>query len=126
MEGLKGYVTNAANLTNEEIVEKYSSLWQVEKSFRISKSDLKARPIFHTVREKIEAHLAIVFAGLAMIKLVEKTSSHSIQKVLWLLDQMKEVIIEDAVNRERISKYSEIQNQETKDLLKIAKLGWGT
>ena len=126
MEGLKGYVTNAANLTNEEIVEKYSSLWQVEKSFRISKSDLKARPIFHTVREKIEAHLAIVFAGLAMIKLVEKTSSHSIQKVLWLLDQMKEVIIEDAVNRERISKYSEIQIQETKDLLKIAKLGWGT
>lgn len=126
MEGLKGYVTNVADLTDEEIVGKYSSLWQVEKSFRISKSDLKARPIFHTVRAKIEAHLAIVFAGLAMIKLVEKTTNQSIRKVLWLLDQIKEVIIEDAANKEQISKYSEIQNQETKDLLKIAKLSWGT
>lgn len=126
MEGLKGYVTNAAHLTNEEVVKKYSSLWQVEKSFRISKSDLKARPIFHTVRGKIEAHLAIVFASLAMIKLVEKTSSQSIQKVLWLLDQVKEVVVEDTATKGRISKYSEIQNQETKDLLKIARLNWGT
>ncbi len=126
MAGLKGYVTNATDLTDEEIVEKYSSLWQVEKSFRISKSDLKARPIFHTVKEKIETHLTIVFAGLAVIKLVEKTTNQSIQKVLWLLDQIKEVVVEDAISKEQISKYSEVQNQEAKDLLKLAKLNWGT
>ncbi|MFH1561170.1 MAG: IS1634 family transposase [Patescibacteria group bacterium] len=126
VEGLKGYLTNVAGLTDKEIVEKYGSLWQVEKSFRISKSDLKARPIFHTVREKIEAHLAIVFAGLAIVRLVEKTTNKSIQRALWLLDQIKEVVIEDTVNKEQISKYSEIQNQETKDLLEMAKLDWGT
>lgn len=126
LEGLKGYLTNAVSLTDEEIIAKYSQLWQVEKSFRISKSDLKARPVFHTVKERIEAHLTIVFASLAVIRLVEKTTGKSVQKVLWLLDQVKEVVVENNVSRERISKYSEVENQETKDLLKLAKLNWGT
>lgn len=126
LEGLKGYLTNAVSLTDEEIVAKYYQLWQVEKSFRISKSDLKARPVFHTVRERIEAHLTIVFASLAITCLVEKITGKSIQKVLWLLDQVKEVVMENNVNGERISKYSEIEDQETKDLLKLAKLNWGT
>jgi len=126
LEGLKGYLTNAISLTDEEIIAKYSQLWQVEKSFRISKSDLKARPVFHTVKKRIEAHLTIVFASLAIIRLVEKTTGKSVQKVLWLLDQVKEVVIENITSRERISKYSEVENQETKDLLKLAKLSWGT
>ena len=126
LEGLKGYITNAVNLADDEIIVKYSQLWQVEKSFRISKSDLKARPVFHTARERIEAHLTIVFASLAVIRLVEKITGKSVQKVLWLLDQVKEVLVEDKVSQERISKYSEIENMETKDLLKLAKLNWGT
>ena len=126
LEGLKGYLTNAVSLTDEEIISKYSQLWQVEKSFRISKSDLKARPVFHTVKERIEAHLTIVFASLAVIRLVEKTTGKSVQKVLWLLDQVKEVVMENIVSRERISKYSEVENQETKELLRIVKLNWGT
>lgn len=126
LEGLKGYLTNAVCLTDGEIITKYSQLWQVEKSFRISKSDLKARPVFHTVKERIEAHLTIVFASLAVIRLVEKTTGKSVQKVLWLLDQIKEVIVENNASGERISKYSEVEDQETKDLLKLAKLNWGT
>lgn len=126
LEGLKGYLTNATNLADEEIIAKYSQLWQVEKSFRISKSDLKARPVFHTVEERIKAHLTIVFASLAIIRLVEKTTGKSIQKVLWLLDQVKEVVMEEKISREQISKWSEIENQEIKDLLKLAKLSWDT
>ena len=126
LEGLKGYLTNAVDLTDEEIIAKYFQLWQVEKSFIISKSDLKARPVFHTVKERIEAHLTIVFASLAIIRLVEKAAGKSVSKVLWILDQVKEVVMENNVSRERISKYSEIENQEIKDLLKLAKLNWGT
>jgi len=126
LEGLKGYLTNAVDLTDEEIIAKYFQLWQVEKSFIISKSDLKTRPVFHTVKERIEAHLTIVFASLAIIRLVEKAAGKSVSKVLWLLDQVKEVVMENNVSRERISKYSEIENQEIKDLLKLAKLNWGT
>jgi hypothetical protein len=71
--GLKGYVTNidAAQMPAKEVIGKYHELWHVERSFRMSKTDLAARPIFHHVRESIEAHLTIVFAALAV--------SHSIQ-----------------------------------------------
>ena len=44
----------------------YHQLWQVEKSFRMSKSDLKTRPIYHHKRESIKAHLSIVSATLAV------------------------------------------------------------
>ncbi len=64
LEGLKGYVSNAKKLKDEEIVSKYAELWQVEKAFRMSKSDLKARPIFHTLRQSIETHLLLVFTAL--------------------------------------------------------------
>ena len=126
LEGLKGYVTNAGQLTNEEIMSKYADLWQVEKSFRISKSDLKARPVFHTVKEKIEAHVSIVFAGLAIARCVELTTGKSLQKVLDLLDQVKEVVLKDPVSGEVFSKYTQADNPEILALLKHANIGWVT
>lgn len=126
LEGLKGYLTNASYLTDEEIVSKYGALWQVERSFRISKSDLKARPIFHTVREKIEAHISIVFAGLAIARYVEITTGKSLQKILDLLDQIKEVLLKDPVSGEIFSKYTQADNPEVKMLLKHAKINWVT
>jgi transposase len=126
LEGLKGYVTNAGHLTNEEIIAKYADLWQVEKSFRISKSDLKARPIFHTVREKIEAHISIVFAGLAIARYVEIETGKSIQKVLDLLDQVKEVVLKDPVSGEIFSKYTQANNPEIQALLNHANIDWVT
>jgi len=66
--GLKGYVTNlpADVMSGAEVVEHYHALWRVEQSFRMSKTDLAARPIFHRLRDSIEAHLTIVFAALAV------------------------------------------------------------
>jgi len=57
--GLKGYVTNlpASVMPSAEVIASYHSLWQVEASFRLSKSDLRGRPIFHHERDAIEAHL---------------------------------------------------------------------
>ena len=68
LAGLKGYVTNidAATMPAAEVIAKYHDLWQVEASFRMSKTDLRARPIFHHDRDAIEAHLSIVFAALAL------------------------------------------------------------
>ena len=56
--GLKGYVTNlpAAVMPATEVIAKYHDLWHVEKSFRMSKTDLAARPMFHRTRDAIEAH----------------------------------------------------------------------
>lgn len=125
LEGLKGYITNYPSLSDEEIVEKYSQLWQVEKSFRMSKSDLKARPIFHSVKEKIEAHLLIVFCALAVMRLTENQAKISCTKILEKLDPVKEIIIEDRVTKEKISKFVE-PSDEAKFLLKLAKINWVT
>lgn len=66
-DGLRGYVTNT-KLSIDEIVTNYSNLWQVEKSFRMSKSDLRARPAFHYKRQRIIAHLTICVAALAVLR----------------------------------------------------------
>ena len=57
----------STNPTPEFVISAYHQLWHVEKSFRMSKHDLRARPIYHHKRESIEAHLAVVFAALAVI-----------------------------------------------------------
>ncbi|GAB3747438.1 hypothetical protein GCM10027599_00780 [Yimella radicis] len=68
--GLKGYVTNipADLATASEVIGNYHDLWRVEQSFRMSKTDLRARPMFHHTRDAIEAHLTIVFAALAVAR----------------------------------------------------------
>jgi hypothetical protein len=75
---LKGYVTNLEAPTAEYVIGAYHQLWQIEKSFRMSKSDLPARPIYHHKRDSIEAHLTIVFAALAVSRLIERSTGWSI------------------------------------------------
>lgn len=61
-DGLKGYITNT-KLTDEQVMENYKNLWQIEKAFRMSKTDLRIRPIYHRLRDRIEAHICISFAA---------------------------------------------------------------
>ena len=70
-DGLKGYITNT-NLRSNSIVKNYSHLWQIEKAFRISKTDLKIRPIFHQRERRIEAHICIAFVAYAIYKELER------------------------------------------------------
>ena len=65
LAGWKGYITNLTDPRPEYVIGAYHQLWQIEKSFRMSKSNLKARPIHHHLKDSIEAHLTIVFATLA-------------------------------------------------------------
>ena len=70
-DGLKGYVTNT-RLLPKRIVENYRNLWQIEKAFRISKTDLKIRPIYHYRRKRIEAHICIAFVAYTIYKELER------------------------------------------------------
>ncbi|MGH2611979.1 MAG: IS1634 family transposase, partial [Rhabdochlamydiaceae bacterium] len=81
LEGIKGYLTNTT-LSEQTIVDRYHDLWRVEKAFRITKTDLEARPIFHQLDATIKAHLVIVFAGLAIAKYIEIQTGMSMKKVL--------------------------------------------
>lgn len=80
LAGIKGYVTNIADPTPEQVIAAYHQLFQIEKSFRMAKSDLAARPIYHRTRDSIEAHLTIVFAALAVSRWVEDHTGWSIKK----------------------------------------------
>ncbi|NIK62303.1 transposase [Kribbella shirazensis] len=80
LAGLKGYTTNIQNPTPEFVIGAYHNLWRIEKSFRMSKHDLQARPIYHHKRESIDAHLTIVFAALAVSRFIEDCTGWSIKK----------------------------------------------
>ena len=80
LAGIKGYITNIDNPTPEFVISSYHQLWRIEKSFRMSKHDLRARPIYHHKRESIDAHLNVVFAALAVIRLIEDRTGWSIKK----------------------------------------------
>jgi hypothetical protein len=82
--GVKGYVTNvpAADMPAIEVISKYHDLWQVEASFRMSKHDLAARPMWHRTRESIEAHLTIVFTALAVARRIQNQTGLAIANVI--------------------------------------------
>src|SRR5699024_12282572 len=64
-----------------EVISSYHDLWNVETSFRMSKSDLAARPMFHRVRDSIEAHLTIVFTALAVAREMQRRGQQSIKAI---------------------------------------------
>ena len=65
-DGIKGYVTNTS-LSNEEVIARYSDLWRIERAFRMNKTDLLVRPIFHRLRNRIEGHICICFTAYTIM-----------------------------------------------------------
>ena len=57
-----------------EVVSSYHKLWHVEASFRMSKHDLRARPVFHHTRDAIETHLTVVMAALTVARYLQDTT----------------------------------------------------
>lgn len=70
-DGLKGYVTNCSQ-SSSVIIEQYRNLWHIEKAFRMSKTDLKIRPIYHRLRRRIEAHICLSFVAYSIYKELER------------------------------------------------------
>lgn len=80
LAGWKGYTTNLTAASSGFVIDAYHQLWQIEKSFRMSKHDLQARPIYHHLRDSIEAHLSIVVAAMAVSHYIETQTGWSIKK----------------------------------------------
>ena len=95
LAGIKGYVTNIAPevMNGPAVVAAYKDLYQVERSFRMAKSDLRARPIFHHQRDSIEAHLTIVFAALALSREAQARTGLSIKKTLTTLRPLRSAVL---------------------------------
>lgn len=89
---VKGYVTNL-NIPDEQVIANYHQLFHVEATFRMAKSDLRARPIFQQTRESIEAHLTLVSAALAVNKNIEHLTGISIKQFVKMLRPIRSSIV---------------------------------
>lgn len=121
-DGLKGYITNT-ELSKENVIEKYNQLWAIEKTFRISKSDLQIRPIYHRLRRRIEAHICISFVACKIYKelerqLKEKKSKLSPEKAIDIVKTIYQVSIQSPYS---FTKYQRlmIKNREQRDLIEL-------
>lgn len=88
-DGLKGYVTNLENqMPFPQVISRYRSLWKIERAFRMSKNDLKERPVYHRLRSRIRAHLSLCFVSL----LVAKETENILAKKHYSLEKAIEVL----------------------------------
>jgi transposase len=94
-DGLKGYITNT-KIPDKQVIENYKNLWHIEKAFRMSKTDLRIRPVYHRLRHRIEAHICIAFTAYSIYKELErvlyKEKSHlSLKKAAELTHNMYQI-----------------------------------
>ena len=88
-DGLKGYVTTADDsIKSEDIIAQYHNLWKVEKAFRMSKNDLRERPIYHQQLKRVNAHLLLCFVSLLVMKETERILNqkhYTVEKAIEIL-----------------------------------------
>lgn len=94
-DGLKGYITNT-KLKDKQVMENYKNLWYIEKAFRMSKTDLRIRPIYHRLQSRIEAHICISFTAYCIYKELERIlykekSTLSLKKAAEVTHNMYEI-----------------------------------
>jgi len=121
-DGLKGYLTNT-KLTKDQIIEQYGNLWKIEKAFRISKTDLRIRPIYHRVRRRIEAHICIAFCAYKIYKELErqlklKKSEWSPEKAIEIAKTILKITIITPFSKTKESRLY-LPNEEQIQLLKL-------
>ena len=103
-DGLKGYLTNT-DIPIQDVYAAYHNLWHVERSFRIAKSKIEIRPMFHFTRKRIEAHICICFVALKVYKELERMLKvseikMSVDKVLALAKTITTIQIKLPLNNE--------------------------
>ncbi|MBU1657420.1 MAG: IS1634 family transposase [Candidatus Omnitrophica bacterium] len=122
-DGLHGVVTNAENLSKQEILKQYNHLWEVENAFRITKHDLKVRPVFHWKPRRVKAHIAIAFVAYSLVKYLEyrvrlQYRKMSPEKIRQCLVRVQTSVLYDDTKRIRYGLPSRI----TQDARKIYKI----
>ncbi|MFN8769251.1 MAG: IS1634 family transposase [Neisseriaceae bacterium] len=114
-DGMHGIITNIKDKHAKELLAKYHSLWHIEEAFRINKTDLKMRPIYHWTSERIESHIAICYMSFAVLKYiqykVEVTQiKFSVQDVLDVLMKVQASIHVHKVTKDKYRMPSSMSN----------------
>ena len=123
-DGLKGLIVNSTStLSNDEILTQYNNLWQIEESFRITKSDLKIRPVYHWKPTRVKAHLVISFAALFIVRHLEYRVKVQYKKLSpkKIKDLLLSVQHSTLIDKTRKIKYA-IPSKTNTDIKKIYRL----
>lgn len=78
-EALDGYyllLTSEMDTPDDKIIDIYRGLWRIEESFKITKSELEARPVYVWTDEHIEAHFLTCFVALTLSRILEMKLEH--------------------------------------------------
>lgn len=117
-DGLKGYLTDT-KMSSAEVIKAYQNLWLIEKAFRISKTDLRIRPIYHRSKDRIEAHICICFTAYAVYKEFERLivknqlpiSVESAIEEIKDIHQLSYLLPKSGKQKSKLLALNEIQNQ---------------
>ena len=116
--GIKGYYTNLGKeIDDKTIINQYHNLWHVEQAFRVAKSDLSTRPIFHFKKEAIQTHILICFMALAVSKYMEIKTGLSLKRIVASLKHVTDAILLDKVTKKENIMRMNI-DEEVRDILK--------
>jgi transposase len=96
-DGYYAIVTSEHEMDNEKIIETYRGLWEIEESFKITKGELEARPVFVSRADRIEAHFLTCFIALVIMRLLQKKMGHtfSAEKIIDALNRVSCSNIQD-------------------------------
>jgi transposase len=122
LAGLKGYVTSlpASQTDGAAVITAYHDLCRAEQSFRMTKGNLRARPVFHHQREAIEAHPTVVSAALAVARHLQDATGTSIKKIVQAPRTARSATIE--INGQRLTLDPDLTDA-TRDILKRLETG---
>lgn len=111
--GIRGYYTNipAKQLSSKQVIERYHDLWHVEQAFRMAKSDLASRPIFHYQEDAVRAHILICFVALILGKYIEIKSGLSLKKFRDMLWGVTDAQLYEKTTKEMITLRSPVSNE---------------
>lgn len=114
-DGLKGYITNSC-LDTQELLDNYKQLWRIEKAFRVAKSELRIRPVFHYKRRRIEAHICLNFVAYKVYKELERLlkewdSELSAERVIDIIQNIYKISVR-APDNSLIEKIISLDNEQ--------------
>ena len=72
MDGKLLLVTNVSDLTPEEVVGRYKALADIERGFRVLKSEIEIAPVYHRLPERIRAHAMLCFMALIVYRVMRQ------------------------------------------------------
>ena len=124
-DGLKGFITNS-KMSDGDVIANYKNLWHIERAFRMSKTDLRIRPIYHRLRNRIEAHICIAFTAYGIYKELERVlyaekSTLSLKKAAEITHNMYQLtytLPESKHTKTRLLKMDNQQNELYQIILK--------